>query len=93
MEEILKKIDMFLTSESRVAGEEANGMRPIQFMKWWNGFRPGDRVDAFFDDDVISLAGCNAEGHFAGIKKEFDIEDSEEMEEFRGSEGNIWNFC
>ena len=90
MEELLKKIDMF--TESRVKGEEIVGMRPIQFMKWWGDFRPGDRVDIMFDEEYIALAGTNAEGHFAGIKKELDISDPAEMDEFRNAEGNIWNF-
>lgn len=95
-EELLRKLDMFLddknTSESRVYREEATGMRPIQFMKWWGDFRPGDRVDVMFGEEFISLAGTNAEGHFAGVKKEMDIEDPKEMDQFKGSEGDIWNF-
>jgi hypothetical protein len=94
-DEILKKLDMFLDddiSESRVVGKEAKGMRPIQFMRFWGDFRPGDRVDVLFAEDFISLAGTNAEGHFAGIKKELDIEKPEEMEEFKSAEGKIWNF-
>ena len=76
-DELLKKLDMFLdddVSESRVVGAEVKGMRPIQFMKWWGDFRPGDRVDVMFAEDYIALAGTNAEGHFAGVKKELDIE-------------------
>lgn len=93
-EELLKKLDMFIddVSESRVFGEEPNGMRPIQFMRYWGEFRPGDRVDVMFDEDFISLAGTNAEGNFAGIKKELDIENPDEMEEFKNAEGKIWNF-
>jgi len=95
-EELLKKLDMFIDedniSEFKVGTGEVKGMRPIQFMKYWNDFRPGDRVDVFFGEDYISLAGTNAEGHFAGIKKELDLEKSDEMEEFKDAEGNIWNF-
>jgi hypothetical protein len=94
-DEILKKLDMFLdddVSESRVVGREVKGMRPIQFMRFWGDFRPGDRVDVLFAEDFISLAGTNAEGHFAGIKKELDIDSPDEMEEFKGAEGKIWNF-
>lgn len=89
-EEILKKLDIFI--ESRVKGEHIDGMRPIQFMKWWGDFRPGDRVDVMFNDEYISMAGTNAEGHFAGIKKELDIDDPMEMDHFRGAEGDLWNF-
>ena len=88
--ELLKKLDMFI--ESRVIGDEPTGMRPIQFLKWWNGFRPGDRVDVDFGEDYINMAGTNAEGNFAGIKKEFDLDNEEEIEEFKNSEGNIWFF-
>lgn len=95
-EELLRKLDMFLddknTSESRVYREEATGMRPIQFLRWWGDFRPGDRVDVMFGEEFISLAGTNAEGHFAGVKKEMDIEDEKEMKEFKEAEGNIWSF-
>lgn len=94
-DELLKKLDIFLdddVSESRVYGEEAKGMRPIQFMRWWGDFRPGDRVDVMFGEDYISLAGTNAEGHFAGVKKEMDIEKEDEIEEFKSAEGKVWNF-
>jgi len=89
MDELLRKLGMF--SESRVKGETIEGMRPIQFMNWWGNFRPGDRVDVMFGEDYISLAGTNAEGNFAGAKKELDIEDPTEMDEFRSAEGRIWN--
>lgn len=93
MGEILRKLDMFLdTSESRVVGEDPTGMRPIQFMKFWGDFRPGDRVDVMFGEDYISLACTNAEGHFAGVKKELDLDKADDIEEFKGAEGNIWNF-
>lgn len=94
MGEILKKLDMFSSdpiSETRMYGEKLKGMLPIQFMKFWNGFRPGDRVDVMFGEDYISLAGTNAEGHFAGVKKELNIENEKEMEEFKNMERDIWN--
>ena len=91
MTDIEKRLDIFL-QESRVKGAKIDGMRPIQFMTWWGDFRPGDRVDVMFDEDYISLAGTNAEGHFAGVKKELDIEDPEEMDQFKSAEGRIWNF-
>ena len=95
-DEILKKIDMF--TETIGANDypknpsKYEGMRPIQFMNWWGDFRPGDRVDVMFGDDYISFAGTNAEGHFAGVKKEADIDNPDEMDEFKSSEGRIWNF-
>jgi len=91
LEEILKKLDIFI-QESRVKGEKVEGVRPIQFMKWWGDFRPGDRVDVMFDEDYISLAGTNAEGSFAGVKKEMEIETPEDMEMFKDGEGDLWNF-
>ena len=97
-DEILKKLDMFTTEASvysvgnpRHPKGSYEGVRPIQFINFWKNFRPGDRVDVMFGEDYISLAGTNAEGHFAGIKKEDDIE-GEEMDEFKGFEGRIWNF-
>jgi hypothetical protein len=90
-DEILKKIDMFV-SESRVKGAKIEGMRPIQFMNWWGKFRPGDRVDAYFGEDYINFGGTNAEGHFAGVKKEDYLDDETDIEEFKSSEGRIWNF-
>lgn len=90
-DEILKKLDVFI-QESRVKGETIEGTRPIQFMQWWGDFRPGDRMDVMFDEEFISIAGTNAEGNFAGIKKEAMIEDPTEMEEFKSAEGRIWNF-
>ena len=96
-DELLRKLDIFI-SETVGANDypdnpsKYKGMRPIQFMNWWGDFRPGDRVDCMFGEDYISLAGTNAEGHFAGIKKEDDIEDSDEIEQFKSAEGRIWNF-
>lgn len=92
MKELLEKLELF--SETRVGpkGVKVNGIRPIQFMKWWGEFRPGDRVDVDFGEDYIALAGTNAEGHFAGVKKDLDIEDPMEMDAFIASEGDIWNF-
>ena len=102
LDTVLKKLDMFIgdSNESSVYNvgypnypkESYEGIRPIQFMTWWGDFRPGDRVDVMFGEDYISFAGTNAEGNFAGVKKEFDLEDPEEMDEFKSSEGKIWNF-
>lgn len=89
--DILEKLDMF-SNESRVYGEEPTGMRPIQFMKWFGKFRPGDRVDAYFGEDYINFAGTNANGDFAGVSKESDIDDPDEVLAFKAEEGNIWNF-
>ena len=98
-DEILKKIDMCVGEASvynvghpNYPKSEYEGVRPIQFMNWWGDFRPGDRVDVMFAEDYISLAGTNAEGHFAGIKKELEIEDEAEMDEFKSGEGRVWNF-
>ncbi len=96
-DEILDKIDMFCSEVIAVNDYPANpskyeGMRPIQFMNWWGDFRPGDRVDVMFGEDYISFAGTNAEGHFAGIKKEGEIDNAEDMAEFKSAEGRIWNF-
>jgi hypothetical protein len=90
-DEILKKLDIFI-QESRVKGETIEGQRPVQFMQWWGDFRPGDRVDVMFDEEFISIVGTNAEGNFAGVKKEMNIEDPTEIDEFKGAEGRIWNF-
>jgi len=90
-DELLKKLDMFV-SETYVKGDMVDGTRPIQFLNWWGDFRPGDRVEALFGDDYISLAGTNAEGHFAGVKKEMELEDSDEIDEFKAGQGQVWNF-
>ena len=97
--EILKKIDMFVdeasvysTGHPNSPKSEWDGVRAIQFMNWWKNFRPGDRVDVMFGEDYVSFGGTNAEGHFAGVKKESYIDDPKEMDEFKGSEGRIWNF-
>jgi hypothetical protein len=93
--EILDKIELF--TETIAANKypdnpsKYEGMRPIQFMTWWGDFRPGDRVDVMFGEDYISFAGTNAEGHFAGIKKEADIE-GDEVDMFKSAEGRVWNF-
>lgn len=92
-EKILEKIDIFLTNETRIYGEDVKGRRPIQFMKWWRIFRPGDRVDAVFGDGFINLLGTNANGSFAGVKKAMKIETDSEIEEFKAMERDIWNFC
>ena len=98
MTDILKRIDMFVDEASVYSvghpdypKSEWDGVRPIQFINWWGDFRPGDRVEAMFDEDYISLAGTNSEGHFAGIKKEMELE-GEEAEEFKNLEGRYWNF-
>lgn len=102
MSDIEKKLDMFISGANEasvysvgypnLSKESYDGVRPIQFMKWWGDFRPGDRVDVMFGEDYISIAGTNAEGHFAGVKKEMELEDPEEMDEFKNAEGRIWNF-
>lgn len=95
--EILDRIDMFI-SETVAANDypqnpsKYQGARPIQFMHWWGEFRPGDRVDVMFGEDYISFAGTNSEGSFAGVKKEMELEDPDEMDNFKSAEGRIWNF-
>lgn len=93
--DITEKLDLF--TETRVGPKgvgvpASSGTRPIQFMKWFGDFRPGDRMDVFFGEDYISIAGTNAEGYFAGVKKEMEIDDPMEVNNFIGSEGDIWNF-
>ena len=94
-DEILKKLDIFLdndVSESRVVDKEVKGMRPIQFMRFWKDFRPGDRCDVEITNDYINIVGTNANGNFSGISKEFTIEDENEIEEFKNIRRKIWNF-
>ena len=45
-----------------------------------------------FGEDYISFAGTNSEGSFAGVKKEMELEDPDEMDNFKSAEGRIWNF-
>lgn len=91
MEDLLKKLDMFI-SETYIKGEDITGVRPIQFLNWWGDFRPGDRVDVMFGEDYISLAGTNAEGNFAGVKKEMEIDDPADIDEFKSIQGRVWTF-
>ena len=96
----IKKIKWDKMNETVYAGKfpmhpsKYEGHRPIQFMKWWGNYRPGDRVNVNFMDDGIELFGTNSEGQFAGSKyqKEMYIDDPTEMDYFKGSEGDIWNF-
>lgn len=91
--DLLDKLNLFTSiKESRVKGAKIEGVRPVQFMTWWGDFRPGDRVDIMFGEDYINIAGTNAEGNFAGVKKEMEIDNADEMQEFIGSEGRVWNF-
>ena len=90
--ELLEKLELFSETRTNKNDPNVSGVRPIQFMTWWGDFRPGDRVDVMFGEDYISLAGTNAEGHFAGVKKELDLEDPADMDEFKSSEGRVWNF-
>jgi hypothetical protein len=98
--DITKKIDGFLEEEVRVntylnPEELYKDHRPIQFMRWWGNYRPGDRINVNFFDDSIELFGTNSEGQFAGSKysKELVIDDPDAMEEFKSAEGYIWDFC
>ena len=99
MSEVTNKIDKFLDETVFAAKfprhqEKFQGNKPIQFMKWWNNYRPGDRINVNFMEDGIELFGTNSEGQFAGSRaeKEHYIEDPEEMDYFKGAEGDIWNF-
>jgi hypothetical protein len=92
MKELMDKLELFTETRVGPKGIKVNGIRPIQFMKWWGDFRPGDRVDVDFGEDYITLAGTNAEGNFAGVKKELDMDDDADMMDFISAEGNIWNF-
>jgi hypothetical protein len=96
---VTDKIERFLKETVYAADFPQNtskytGQRPIQFMKFWANYRPGDRINVNFLDDAIEMFGTNAEGQFAGSKaeKEFEILDPEEMDTFKSSEGDIWNF-
>jgi len=91
MDDLLKKLDMFV-SETYIKGEEVSGVRPAQFLNWWGDFRPGDRVDIMFGEDYISIVGTNSEGHFAGVKKEMEIDNPTEIDEFKAIQGKIWFF-
>lgn len=95
---VVTKIDSFLAEtvvvgDGRVASNFV-GHRPIQIMKWWANYRPGDRLNVNFNEDGIEIFGTNAEGNFAGAKaeKEMFIDDPAEMEAFKKSMGDIWNF-
>lgn len=96
---VTDKIDKFLKESDFAADFPQNvskykGHRPIQFMKWFGNYRPGDRINVNFGEDFIEMFGTNSEGQFAGAKaeKEMVIEDPDEMDMFKGSEGDIWNF-
>lgn len=97
MKKVTDKIDQFL-KESDFAAKFPNnqskykGIRPAQFLQWWNNFRPGDRVDIEFGDGYISIVGTNAEGQFAGVKKDYTIEDDFEAQDFKAAEGRLWFF-
>jgi hypothetical protein len=92
---VVDKIDSILkeTTARGLSKKPIVGHRPIQIMKWWGNYRPGDRLNVDFAEDGISIFGTNSEGQFAGSKaeKEMYIEDPAEMESFRRSEGDIWN--
>lgn len=97
--EILKKLDKFLSETVFAAdfpkhADKYEGHRPIQFMRFWMNYRPGDRINVNFMEDGIELFGTNSEGQFAGSKleKEYFISDPEEMDAFKMGEGEIWNF-
>jgi len=94
---VVNKIESFLNESDFAAKFPQNtskykSVRPIQFMQWWGDFRPGDRMDVYFTEDLISIVGTNSEGQFAGIKKELEITDPAEIDEFKSSEGRLWNF-
>jgi len=90
------KIGSFLDETTAVGRHSSNfvGHRPIQIMKWWNNYRPGDRLNVDFSEDSISIFGTNSEGQFAGSKaeKEMFIDDPAEMDAFKDASGDIWNF-
>ena len=93
---VVDKIEAFLSETVAVGNspEKYRGHRPIQIMKWWGDYRPGDRLNVDFADDSISIFGTNSEGQFAGSKaeKEKYIDDPAEMDSFKQAEGDIWNF-
>ena len=83
--DILDKLDV-------IVNEEAEGTRPIQFMKFYKDFRPGDRADVIINDMYISIVGSDAQGNFAGVKKSVSFDDNMEMDEFKNSRRDIWDF-
>ena len=96
---VVEKIDSILSEVDTAVDfpknmEKYKGHRPIQFMKFWQNYRPGDRMNVNFLDDGIEIFGPNAEGQFAGAKAEKDlfITDPMEIDNFKSSEGDIWNF-
>jgi hypothetical protein len=96
---VLDKLDKFISETDFAAKFPMNtskyrGHRPVQFMKWWENYRPGDRVNINFSEEGIEIFGTNAEGQFAGerAEKEFFIDDPDQMDLFKSSEGDIWNF-
>ena len=92
IEKILSEVDSAVDFPMNTA--KYKGHRPIQIMKFWGNYRPGDRLNVNFMEDGIEIFGTNSEGQFAGSKaeKEMFIDDPMEMDEFKSAEGNIWNF-
>ncbi len=96
---VVDKIDRLLSEVDAAVDFPANtakykGHRPIQIMKFWSNYRPGDRLNVNFMEDGIEIFGTNSEGQFAGSKaeKEMFIDDPMEMDSFKSAEGDIWNF-
>lgn len=90
--DIVKKMELFTETVGINDPNMFKGFRPIQFIQFWNEFRPGDRVDVLFGDDFISFDKAGAGGYFAGIEKEDVIEDPEEIEMFIAKQGQVWIF-
>jgi hypothetical protein len=90
------KIDKLLSETVAVGNskEKYMGHRPIQIMRFWKNYRPGDRLNVNFGEDGIEIFGTNSEGQFAGSKaeKEMYIDLPVDMDDFRRAEGDIWNF-
>lgn len=84
--DILNKINTFLN-------EDEVGTKPIQFLKWWNDFRPGDRCDVQFGNDYTTIVGTNANGNFTGVTKEVELDNKKDMEKFKSLERDVWDYC
>jgi len=90
--DLIKKMELFTETRGVNDPNQYSGFRPIQFIQFWNEFRPGDRVDVLFGDGFITMDKAGAGGYFAGVEKEYDIEDPDEVDAFISMEGQVWNF-
>lgn len=101
--EILNKLDSFINEtitvndfpkqqQYNLQQEKYSGEKVIQFLRFWEIFRPGDTVNVSFEDDSIYLYAASKGGNFAGIEKEMVLDDPNDMMMFKTAEGRDWNF-